>query len=120
MIKHKAWQEPKDPEDGIRLLTMAIFPRGQKRSICDVFLPQLAPDADKVQAYRRGELSWAAFSSAYRAKLKQPDQRHVMELLATLCRNFSTHVTVMCGCDDPKTCHRTVLVEAIQGSYRHS
>lgn len=118
MIKHKAWQEPKSSSDGVRILAMAHYPRGARKDICDVSMPELAPDPDVLKAFHDGEMSWPTFISRYKAKLKQPTQKHLMQLLAALSRNFGQDVTVMCGCRDAARCHRTVLVEVIDASYR--
>ena len=118
MIAHKTWRESKSASDGVRLLAMAHYPRGAKKDICDVWMPELAPEPDDLKSYHDDEITWSTFIRRYKAKLKEPAQKHLMQLLASLSRSHGTNVTVMCGCENAERCHRTTLAAAIEASYR--
>jgi uncharacterized protein YeaO (DUF488 family) len=75
----------------------------------DVWLPGLAPSAALVKAGRdqTGEPGWRQFERRYRAEMKRPESRHLLDLLATLSRR--TDFSVGCYCESETRCHRSIL-----------
>jgi uncharacterized protein YeaO (DUF488 family) len=64
------------------------------------------------QAFGAGDdRSWKAFVRRYRAEMKRPDARVVLDLLAALSRG--TSFSVGCYCADESRCHRSILRELL-------
>ena len=110
---------PRAAGEGPRLGTVRRPPRGvpkaeyASRDLYDVWLPELAPSEALL---KRGltahdDRSWRAFARAYRAEMKAPDRRHLLELLAAL--SITTDLAVGCYCADERRCHRSVLRELL-------
>ena len=106
---------PRANGEGTRIGTVRRPPRGVAKSEYstgnwyDVWLPNLAPTADSVKAAQAAATpaQWSAFARKYRTEMARPENRHVIELLATLSHhaNFS----VGCYCADESHCHRSIL-----------
>jgi uncharacterized protein YeaO (DUF488 family) len=79
------------------------------RNLYDVWLPNLAPSEAliKLAQSAEGDKQWRTFEKRYRAEMRQPEKRHLLDLLAALSRqsNFS----VGCYCADENRCHRSIL-----------
>jgi uncharacterized protein YeaO (DUF488 family) len=93
-------------------------PKGEyaSRDIYDVWLPALAPseallkDA-RVAAADRDDRAWKSFVRRYRAEMKAPDARSLLDVLAALSQQ--TDFAVGCYCADESRCHRSVLRELL-------
>ena len=109
---------PRHPEEGLRIGTVRRPPRGvpkreyAARDLYDVWLPNLAPSEALVKAARAAastedERSWKSFVRRYRAEMKTPENRALLDMLAALSKhaNFS----VGCYCAEETRCHRSVL-----------
>lgn len=110
---------PRLAGEGLRIGTVRRPPRGvpkgeyAARDLYDVWLPELAPSEELL---KRGlavedEKGWRAFVRGYRAEMKAPEKRHLLDLLAALSR--TTSFAVGCYCADPARCHRSVLEELL-------
>ena len=110
------------PGEGLRIGTVRRPPRGvpksgyAKRNFYDVWLPNLAPSEDLLKAAQASvaagdERAWKAFVRRYRAEMKQPDQRALLDTLAALSR--TADFSVGCYCADEARCHRSVLRELL-------
>jgi len=107
--------DPRARNEGLRLGTVRYPPRGvpkaqlAARDYYDVWMPDLAPSAALVQAGRAAAdaRAWRAFERRYRAEMKRPEARRLLELVAALSR--VTELSVGCTCADPERCHRSVL-----------
>ena len=111
---------PRAAGEGLRLGTVRRPPRGvpksqhASRDFYDVWLPDLAP-SDKLVAQARAandERAWRQFVRRYRAEIKRPEARRLLELLAALSR--STDFSVGCYCEDAERCHRSVLKQLLR------
>ncbi len=106
---------PRSPGEGIRLGTVRFPPRGvpkaelATRDFYDVWLPALAPSAPLVkQALGAGdERAWARFSRSFRAEMREPHPRHLLDLLAAL--SHDTSLALGCYCAEERRCHRSIL-----------
>ena len=110
------------PGEGLRIGTVRRPPRGvpkseyAKRDLYDVWLPNLAPSEDLLKAAQASvaagdERGWKAFVRRYRAEMKQPNQRALLDTLAALSR--TADFSVGCYCADEARCHRSVLRELL-------
>ena len=108
--------KPRRRDEGPRIGTVRRPPRGvpkaryTEENWYDVWLPNLAPSAELMG--QRGSIGedgrgWSAFERRFRAELKQPDQAHLLDVLAAL--SHVTNFSIGCYCDDERRCHRSVL-----------
>jgi len=103
----------------VRIGTVRRPPRGVPRSefasrdFYDVWLPNLAPSEALLKAALAvdDERAWRAFARRYRAEMRHPEARRVLDLLAVL--SHSTDFAVGCYCEDEARCHRSILRELL-------
>jgi uncharacterized protein YeaO (DUF488 family) len=104
----------------LRLGTVRHLPRGVRKeryateNWFDVWLPNLAPSAALVRAAKSAvgdERAWKRFAAKYRAEMKRPEASHLLELVAAM--SHVTAVSIGCYCDDPRFCHRSILIELL-------
>ncbi len=112
---------PRGSHEGLRIGTVRHPPRGVRkgelaaRDFYDVWLPDLAPSADLVKTARNAlgnERAWRSFERSYRAQMKRPEARRLLDLLVALSR--TTDLSVGCYCADAERCHRGILKELLQ------
>ena len=106
------------PREGLRIGTVRRPPRGvpkseyAKRDFYDVWLPNLAPSEALLKSAQASvaagdERGWKAFVRRYRAEMKQPENRALLDTLAAL--SHTADFSVGCYCADEARCHRSVL-----------
>lgn len=107
-------REPRPDDNRLRIAVVRHLPRGVPKAQWpfDTWLPILAPSTELLAAFKRGELSDAKFFRSYRGEMKQPDPRHVIELLAAVAEHIP--LAIGCHCEDASRCHRTILEELIR------
>jgi uncharacterized protein YeaO (DUF488 family) len=106
-IRTKRVYEPPAPSDGVRVLVMRYWPRGIRREKVDVWLRELAPVIPLLRSYLDGAITWAQYQPRYRAGLRRPQAQTALAEVRRLARRGP--VTLLCGCPDPRRCHRTLL-----------
>lgn len=87
-----------------------------QRNLYDVWLPNLAPSEELLKAAHKAlagddDRAWKSFVRRYRAEMKAPDSRALLETLAALSR--TADFSVGCYCADESRCHRSVLRELL-------
>ena len=111
---------PRRRGEGPRLGTVRRPPRAVKKSdyarrdFFDVWLPELAPSAPLVKTALSSPWTparWRAYARRYRAEMRQPRARHLLEALAAL--SAGTSFSVGCYCEDEARCHRRLLRELL-------
>jgi uncharacterized protein YeaO (DUF488 family) len=108
--------------EGVRIGTVRRPPRGvakrdyASRNFYDVWLPTLAPSEALVKQAlgiaASDERSWKHFARKYRAEMKAPEARHLLDTLAAL--SHQTNFSVGCYCADEGRCHRSILRELLR------
>lgn len=106
---------PRSAGEGLRIGTVRRPPRGvpkaefATRDFYDVWLPNLAPSEALLQAGKMAEsdAEWKAFARRYRAEMKGPEARHLLDLLAAL--SHTAAFAVGCYCENEERCHRSLL-----------
>jgi uncharacterized protein YeaO (DUF488 family) len=106
-VKTKRVYEPAAAADGTRVLIMRYWPRGIRKERVDIWLRELAPVVPLLRAYLDGKLTWAQYVPRYRAGLKRPEAQAALGEARALAKKGP--ITLLCGCPDPKRCHRTLL-----------
>ncbi|MGA7614761.1 MAG: DUF488 family protein [Thermoanaerobaculia bacterium] len=110
---------PRHAGEGLRVGTVRRPPRGVPKERFasddwyDVWLPQLAPDADLVKQARSAstDRDWKSFVRKYRSEMSSADNARLIALLAAL--SHQTNLSVGCYCEDEAHCHRSVLRELL-------
>lgn len=110
---------PRGPGEGLRIGTVRRLPRGvpkaeyAARDLLDVWLPELAPSEEllKLGLAVESERDWKTFVRRYRAEMKRPEARHLLDTLAALSRQ--TDFALGCYCADESRCHRSILRELL-------
>ena len=109
---------PRRKDEGLRIGTVRRPPRGvpksehAKRDLYDVWLPNLAPSESLLKlgqaaAADDDRRAWRSFERRYRAEMKTPENRALLETLAALSHHAA--FAVGCYCADEARCHRSVL-----------
>ena len=106
-IATKRVYEPAVPADGTRVLIMRYWPRGIRREKVDQWLRDLAPVIPLLRAFLDGKITWAQYRPRYLAGLRRPEAQAALVEVRALTRRG--RVTLLCGCADPRRCHRTLL-----------
>jgi uncharacterized protein YeaO (DUF488 family) len=105
--------------EGLRIGTVRRPPRGVRKSQCarhdwfDVWLPNLAPSASLMRQtlIRDDGTGWGTFARRYQAELREPEQSHLLDVLAALSHH--TNFSVGRYCSDERRCHRSILRRAL-------
>ena len=114
---------PRASGEGTRLGTVRRPPRGVRkedfgaRDYFDVWLPELAPSAEVVSwalSEPWTDARWRRYVQRYQKEMREPQARHLIELLAALSHQAS--FSVGCYCEDPARCHRSLLRELLAGA----
>ena len=81
------------------------------REICNadyVYLPQLAPTQDILDAYKKQNGDWGAYESAFNKLL------HSRRVESTVDAALLDGGCLLCSEDTPKQCHRRLVAEYLQ------
>lgn len=127
MIKIKSTSDSISKRDGIRIFVTRYWPRGCSRSECDEWIPALAPSEKLLHEFRRGQISWEAFSKLYQkeiqkgysnedginSRMKNSGQRYFLRFLRCIAEDRS--ITLICSCSSESNhCHRALLKKLIE------
>ena len=117
-IRTKRWNDPREPDDGFRLLVTRYRPRGISKAeeTWDKWIPKLGPSKElhaAVYTKAGSPIPWSAYRARYLAE--QRDNRDVIEDLARRV-NAGEMITLLCSsaCDRESRCHRSILKELIE------
>jgi uncharacterized protein YeaO (DUF488 family) len=120
MIRIVRLGAPRAIKEGLRLGTVRRPPRGvpkreyARRDFYDVWVPELAPSAQLfswVKSQPLTDARWRTYARRYRAEMKRPGARRLIELLAALSRHAD--FSVGCYCENEQRCHRSLLRELL-------
>jgi uncharacterized protein YeaO (DUF488 family) len=111
-VATKRVYDPPAARDGRRVLVMRYWPRGISKDKVDVWLRELAPEIPLLRAYLDGKITWTQYVPRYRAGLRRPAARAALGEVRALAR--AGRITLLCGCADPRRCHRTLLQQRLR------
>ena len=119
-LKTKRWNDPREPDDGFRVLITRYRPRALPRAdeTWDAWWPQLGPSRELLAAFQGktgAPIAWDEYAARYLAEMKSQGE-WVKSLRLRL--DAGERITLLCSaaCTDPARCHRTVLAELITSS----
>lgn len=117
-IKTKRWDDPREPDDGFRILVCRYRPRGlpKQDETWDAWNRELAPSEPlHAAAYgKRGvAVAWPVYRAAYIREM-QIQQPAIRELAERVARGET--ITLLCSssCIREARCHRSILKELIE------
>jgi uncharacterized protein YeaO (DUF488 family) len=117
-VRTKRWNDPKDPEDGLRILVTRYRPRGLPKSdeTWDVWMPDLGPSKELLAAFQgkgRTKLPWSSYRTTYLTEMRS--QRVAIDELARRAASGEA-ITLLCSssCLDERRCHRSLLRDLIE------
>jgi len=122
-IKTKRWDDPKNADDGFRLLVCRYRPRGLPKSdeTWDAWNPNLGPSKELHAAVygKKGRLSitWDVYRRRYLTEMR--GQTAAIEELAERVAAGET-ITLLCSsqCVRESRCHRSLLKELIEAKLK--
>ena len=118
-IRTKRWNDPREPDDGYRVLVTCYRPRGVAKAdeTWDVWLPKLGPSRElHAAAYGKtggSPLPWPQYRARYLNEMQS--QQPAIHQLADRARRGET-ITLLCSsaCERECRCHRSLLRELIE------
>lgn len=110
MFAERSVYERARDDEGLRVLVMRTWPRGVSRGRIDIWLQELGPHQELLDALASRRLHWLQFSDRYFDQLQHdPASSDALALLRDLERRSGT-VTLFCHERTPP-CHRFLLLE---------
>jgi uncharacterized protein YeaO (DUF488 family) len=117
VIKTKRWNDPREADDGFRLLVTRYRPRGVRSEdeTWDAWQPALGPSKHLHAAYygkNGAPIGWDEYAKRYVEEMKR--QGFWIRGFAERVKRGET-ITLLCSsaCTDPAHCHRTLLAKLI-------
>lgn len=123
-IKTRRWNDPAEPDDGLRVLICRYRPRGvsKEQETWDVWHPELGPSKQlhgAVYTENSSKIPWPQYRRQYLSE--QRGNQSLIDSLAAEVRSGKT-VTLLCSsaCVRESRCHRSLLKELIEQSLAKS
>ena len=117
-IHTKRWDDPRGPDDGLRILVTRYRPRGLPKAdeTWDVWRPELGPSVELHAAVygKRGiAIGWPIYRQRYLAEMRT--QASAIKELAREVAGGAT-ITLLCSsqCVHESRCHRSLLKQLIE------
>jgi uncharacterized protein YeaO (DUF488 family) len=120
-VKTKRWNDPKEPDDGFRLLVCRLRPRGVAKATepWDEWWPEVGPSRGLLDEFhgkgtRTTPLPWSDYHDRYLEEMAAPGALWRIRALRQRVAAGET-VTLLCSsaCNDPSRCHRTLLARLV-------
>jgi uncharacterized protein YeaO (DUF488 family) len=111
----KSIYEPREENDGVRVLVTRFYPRGVKRERFDRWTRELSPSRELLRAYRAKEKGWDVFRSEFIAEQKA-NPSSLAAIRALKGESRKGNVTLLCYERAGLPCHRYVVVELVKRS----
>lgn len=115
-IRVKNIYEPPDTQDGLRVLTDRLWPRGlsKEKAAIDLWAKELAPGTALRKWYGHDPELWAEFKVKYLAELRQ--NTHVAPFVAA--QAGCVVLTLLFSARDSEHVHTLVLQSFLQEQFR--
>ena len=119
-IKTRRWNDPAEPDDGLRVLVCRYRPRGVSKAdeAWDVWYPELGPSKElhgAVYTDTASQIPWPQYRRRYLQEQRASAAR--IAELAERVRKGET-ITLLCSsaCVRESRCHRSLLKELIEAA----
>jgi uncharacterized protein YeaO (DUF488 family) len=119
-LKTKRWNDPKEPDDGFRVLVCRYRPRAlpKKDETWDQWYSALGPSKELHADFygKKGEpIPWDQYRQRYLQEMAKEEPRELIEGMAELVAEGKA-ITLLCSsaCEDASHCHRTLLKQLIE------
>jgi uncharacterized protein YeaO (DUF488 family) len=121
-IRTRRWDDPVEPDDGLRVLVCRYRPRGLRKEMETwvAWYPELGPSVElHAAAYgKRGlKLNWDAYQRRYLREIKRAEAQARIRELAQRVQVGQT-ITLLCSsaCIRESRCHRSLLADLVAGA----
>jgi len=117
-LKTKRWDEPRESDDGLRVLITRYRPRAlpKEDETWDVWWKDLGPSPGLLKAFQSG-LEWNEYRVRYLEEMKSQGEK-----VGSLARHVAggQPLTLLCSrfCVEPLRCHRTLLEKLVRDAAR--
>ncbi|MDI6856771.1 MAG: DUF488 family protein [Dehalococcoidia bacterium] len=113
-VRVKRAYEPSSPEDGVRVLTERLWPRGiaKEKLAIDAWLREIAPSPELRRWYNHEPEKWDEFQRRYRRELQGPRQQDLVAELAE--KAAAGTLTLVYGSRDTERNSSVILAEVIR------
>jgi uncharacterized protein YeaO (DUF488 family) len=112
-VRHKQWNDPKEPEDGFRILICRYRPRALRKEneTWDIWEKNLGPSRElHADFYGKNgmPINWETYRKRYLKEIKE-QQEEITKLAQRVAAGET--ITLLCSsaCTDASHCHRTLL-----------
>jgi len=117
-LRTKRWNDPKDRDDGIRLLVSRFRPRGLKVAdeTWDAWWKELGPSTELHAAFygkTSAPIGWDEYRARYLAEMASEGPR-IAQLAERVARGETLTLLCSAACVDAARCHRTLLKGLIE------
>lgn len=112
-VRTKSIFQPRESEDGLRVLITRYYPRGVKKEHFDEWVQQLSPSPTLLFKYKNGEYDWNRFKAHFLMELRENiDSLEAIYALNEAIKN--TDITLLCYEKDRQPCHRHLIRDLIE------
>ena len=115
MFRAKRVYAPAAPEDGFRVLTDRLWPRGltKEAAAVDLWLKDVAPSTELRNWFKHEAPLWPEFQARYRLELQTPGRQAALAELHRLEEEHGT-VTLLFAVREEVQNHTQVLMEVLK------
>lgn len=116
-IKLKSLRESTESSDGLRILITRFRPRYVKKGKenWDSWYRELAPSRQLwFDYFKSKKIDWSQYRQRFIEQMNDnPKSIELIHWLAKFQNNNERNVTLMCFCENEKSCHRSVVKELV-------
>ena len=114
-IKLKSLRQSRESSDGLRILITRFRPRYVKKGNenWDAWYRELAPSRQLWYDYfKSNKIDWSHYRERFIEQMKDnPKSIELIHWLAKFENNDNNNVTLLCFCENEKSCHRSIVKE---------
>ncbi len=108
MIRTKSIYDPKEENDGIRILITLYWPRGTKKEHFDKWYKELSPSRNLLKRYKDKKFDFPLFGRLF---LEEVQKSNVIEICREIAHESTkgSVITLLCYEKDESICHRKFI-----------
>jgi uncharacterized protein YeaO (DUF488 family) len=114
LVQVRRIYEPREPDDGVRVLVDRVWPRGmtKERADIDSWCKAVAPSTELRRWYAHDPERFAEFERRYRTELEDPDRAAALQHLRELAQGGT--VTLLTATKEPSISEAQVLARLLR------